>query len=99
MKRKITLWVFVFSLFLPPALFAEGYQDTNRFAYGFQRMLVAPFQIPLNTLEGTFNGPPVTGTLNGVLSGTVQTVTDLVGGAFDMVAAASPYAKYALFFI
>ena len=29
--------------------------------------------------------------------GAIRTVTDVVGGVFDMGAAAAPYAKYALF--
>ena len=97
MKRKLILFIFLLSFFLSRPLFAAVYQDTNRFASGFQRILLAPLRIPLNTLQGTFHGPPIIGTLGGVLGGTVQTVTDLVGGTFDMAAAASPYAKYALF--
>ena len=98
MKRKTLFWLFLLLILLPATVFAE-YQDTNRFTYGFRRMLMAPFRLPYNTLRGTFYGPPVTGTLGGVMSGTFQTVNDLMGGAFDMAASAAPYAKYALFFI
>lgn len=97
MKRTTVLLALFFSFFLLQPAFAQGYSDTNRFAYGFQRMLLAPFRIPIGLLQGTAYGPPVVGTLSGVFGGTVQTVTDLVGGAFDMAAAASPYAKYAVF--
>jgi len=99
MKHKIVFGLFLLLLFLPTPLFAEGYQDTNRFTYGFRRILMAPFRIPYSTLRGTFYGPPVTGTLGGAVSGTFQTVNDLLGGAFDMAASAAPYAKYAIFFI
>lgn len=79
--------------------FAEaGYQDTNRFTYGFQRLLLAPFQLPFRVLQGTLTGPPIVGTLGGVFTGTMSTVSNLVGGAFDMAASAAPYAKYAVFF-
>ena len=98
-KRRIIIWLLLFFILFPSPIFAQGlYQDSNRFAYGFQRIAMAPFRILINTLQGTLYGPPIVGTLGGVLSGTVQTVTDLVGGAFDMAAAAAPYAKYALLF-
>ncbi|OGW85291.1 MAG: hypothetical protein A3C35_05010 [Omnitrophica bacterium RIFCSPHIGHO2_02_FULL_46_11] len=98
MKRKLIVGCLMFSILLTPLAFA-GYQDTNRFAYGLRRVFLAPFRIPFNTLRGTVYGPPITGTLQGVVVGAAQTVTDLAGGTFDMAAAAAPYAKYAIFFV
>jgi hypothetical protein len=48
-------------------------------------------------LRGTFNGPPLLGTVGGLFSGTIGTLTNIVGGVFDMTAASAPYAKYAVF--
>ena len=98
MKRKTVFWLFFFLIFFPVTLFAE-YQDTNRFSYGFRRMIMAPFRLPYNTLRGTFYGPPITGALGGVMSGTFETVNDFLSGAFDMAASSAPYAKYAIFFV
>ena len=99
MRKKVTIWLLVFLIAMPfPAFSGSLYRDTNRFQYGFQRMLTAPFQIPIQTLQGTMYGPLVTGTVGGVFYGTFRTVGDLVGGTFDMAAAAAPYAKYAIFF-
>ena len=99
MKRLRAVICLILILVLFPApLFAQSvYQDTNRFTYGFKRVLAAPFQIPIQMLQGTLYGPPVVGTLGGVLLGTSRTVGDLIGGVFDMAAAAAPYAKYAVF--
>ncbi len=89
--------ILILTLFLPSASAASVYQDTNRFTYGFKRVVAAPFQIPIRTLQGTFYGPFIVGTVGGIFQGTFSTVADLVGGVFDMGAAAAPYAKYALF--
>ena len=100
MNRKTILWISVFLIAFAFVPFAEAaYQDTNRFTYGFQRVLPAPFQIPVQMLQGTMYGPPITGTLGGIFGGVFSTVSNLVGGTFDMAASAAPYAKYAVFFI
>ena len=102
MKRIVAICLLTLLLSVPPPLFADVasvYRDTNRFTYGFQRVIMAPFRIPLSALRGTMSGPPIVGTLSGVFTGTFQTVGDVVGGAFDMAASAVPYAKYGLFFI
>ena len=83
------------SIFLPAPLFASVSRDLNRFTYGLQRAIAAPFQIPLQALRGTVSGPPLVGTVGGVLRGTADTVGGLVGGSFHMAVAAAPYAKYA----
>jgi hypothetical protein len=97
MKRKILICLFILILAAPPpshALIKRS--DTARFASGLTRALFSPLQIPLQALKGTTNGPPIAGTLIGLVSGTFGTVTNLVGGTFEMVGAAAPYAKYGL---
>lgn len=99
MSKKILAVFFLLIMFAAPFAFpASVYQDTNRFTYGFKRLMGAPFQIPVETLRGTLYGPFIAGTIGGIFQGTYQTIGDLVGGVFDMGAAASPYAKYALLF-
>ena len=97
--NKKTAWVMIclLILFSSTAFAASVYQDTNRFTYGFKRLVAAPFQIPIRTLQGTLYGPFIAGTVGGVFQGAFYTIGDLVGGVFDMGAAAAPYAKYALF--
>ena len=99
MFKKILSLILVLFLVAPfPVFSASVFRDANRFQYGAQRAFVAPFQIPVQTLRGTMHGPLVTGTVTGVFYGTFRTFGDLIGGAFDMAAAAAPYAKYAVFF-
>lgn len=97
-KKILAVFLLLTVLAAPFAFSASVYQDTNRFTYGFKRLMGAPFQIPVETLRGTLYGPFIAGTIGGIFQGTYQTVGDLVGGVFDMGAAASPYAKYALLF-
>lgn len=94
--RMAVIMVCLVMVFNSPLHAASVFQDSNRFAYGVKRVLAAPFQIPVHTLQGTFGGPLVVGTIAGVFSGTFQTIGDLAGGLFDMGAAAAPYAKYAV---
>ena len=97
MKRRIAICLLVILLAVPAPAFAALRSDTARFTSGFGRVLMAPFHIPLHMLRGTAQGAPGFGTVGGVLTGTFATVGNLVGGAFDMTAAAAPYAKYAVF--
>ena len=99
MGRKIFACVLVCLILLPPPTFALGVNayDTNRFAGGVQRLLLAPFQIPIQMIRGTMYGPFLIGPVTGAVSGVFRTVGDLASGVFDMAAAAAPYAKYAAF--
>lgn len=98
MKQKILLLLAISLLLLPPPVSAlVDPRDTRTFTSGFQRLLLSPFQLPVQTLNYTFRGPLVIGTIQGVLIGATRTVTDLVGGTFEMVASSAPYAKYAAF--
>ncbi len=48
--------------------------------------------IPTSTLAGTFSGPPILGTLVGALSGTLNGVGMVVGGAVETIISAIPLA-------
>lgn len=72
-------------------------EDTARFTRGFGRVFTGIFQLPYHLFNSSFTRPPIVGTLEGAFKGTFYTLTNVVGGVFDMGAAAAPYAKYALF--
>ena len=60
---------------------------------GIQRIVAGVFALPLNTIQGTFSGPPVIGTLLGAVNGTINTVTLVAGGALDILDTAVPLAQ------
>ena len=98
MKRKITgILLIIFLLCPKPLLALVDSRDTATFMNGFRRVALSAFQLPFRAVQRTLSGPIGLGTAQGVVEGTVQTVTDMVGGVFDMAAAAAPYAKYAAF--
>ena len=41
--------------------------------------------VPVQTLQGTFGGPPLLGTVQGLVSGTVTGVGRTVSGAFQLI--------------
>ncbi|OGW79922.1 MAG: hypothetical protein A3G33_02260 [Omnitrophica bacterium RIFCSPLOWO2_12_FULL_44_17] len=98
MRFKILAILLILLFIFQMQLFAIiNPNDTARFASGFQRILMSAFQLPFQVAARTLQGPPGIGTVSGVMYGAIRTVTDVVGGVFDMGAAAAPYAKYALF--
>ena len=60
---------------------------------GIQKIIGGVLSIPMSTLAGTFNGPPIIGTLVGALGGTVNGVGMLLSGVMDLAASAVPVAK------
>lgn len=81
----------------PASLYADDVQNINYLERGFFRIFTAVFQLPIYLVQKTLNGPPVAGTVDGVLSGAFYTVSSLMGGAFDIARGAIPYAKYLIF--
>lgn len=102
MKQKRAFWILGFILgiiFLGPhrGLYADDVQNINYLERGFFRIFTAAFQLPIYLVQKTLNGPPIVGTVDGVLSGTFYTVSSLMGGAFDLARGALPYGKYLIF--
>ena len=60
---------------------------------GIQEVLAGVLQIPLSTIAGTFNGPPIIGTLFGALSGAVKGVGLVAHGALELAASGVSLAK------
>ena len=66
---------------------------------GLVEIVAGVLEIPRSTLVGTFSGPPIIGTVAGVLTGAVRSVGLLASGAFDLVSSAVPLALKAAPFI
>ena len=60
---------------------------------GIQEVLAGVLQIPLSTIAGTFNGPPIIGTLFGALGGAVKGVGLVAHGALELAASGVSLAK------
>ena len=66
---------------------------------GLVEIVAGVLEIPRSALVGTFTGPPIIGTVAGVLTGAVRGVGLLASGAFDLVSSAVPLALKAAPFI
>ena len=49
------------------------------------------FELPKTVLEATLNGPPVVGTVVGLLAGTARALQTTVGGVVEMAAGFDPW--------
>jgi hypothetical protein len=52
---------------------------------GLGDMVGGLLTIPVQTLQGTFTGPPIIGTVGGLLSGTVTGLGRTIGGTFQLL--------------
>jgi len=91
----LTLWLGL----CPKEAYADDVENVSYVERGVQRIFSAVFQLPIYVVKKTYYGPPLVGTLDGVLSGTFYTITSAVGGTFDLVRGTIPYAKYLVFFL
>ena len=62
---------------------------------GIQKIVMGVFSIPVQTLTGTFSGPPILGTVMGALNGAIGGVGLVLGGVIDIASGAIPLAKTA----
>ena len=60
---------------------------------GLGKVISGVLQVPLSTLAGTFNGPPLVGTVMGALTGTFNGVSLVASGLLDLAASAVPIVK------
>ena len=86
-RRGLASLVFVAVLFLaaPPA-----HADIVR---GIEKIISGALAIPMSTLSGTFNGPPIIGTLLGAVRGAFTGVGSVLSGVLDVASSAIPIAK------
>ena len=66
---------------------------------GLGKIVAGVFQLPVAVLAGTASGPPILGTLLGVVNGAIGAVTLLAGGTLEVAAAAIPLARAAAPFV
>ena len=60
---------------------------------GVGKIISGVLAIPMSTLAGTFNGPPIIGTLAGAISGAFNGVGSVLSGVLDVASSAIPLAK------
>ena len=51
---------------------------------GVGKVLMGILGVPLDTIAGTFSGPPILGTVMGLLRGLFSGVTMVLGGTFEL---------------
>ncbi|MBI3011036.1 MAG: hypothetical protein HYY58_00895 [Candidatus Omnitrophica bacterium] len=62
---------------------------------GVGKIIGGVLQLPLSTLAGTFNGPPLVGTLLGAVNGTINAVGMVLGGTLELAGDGLALAKMA----
>ena len=73
-------------LVAPPAAHADIIR-------GLTKIIGGVLSVPMSVLSGTFNGPPVIGTLVGAVNGVVGGVGSVLSGVLDVASSAIPIAK------
>ena len=88
------------------AMAAAAPAYANSAIQGVADIITAPLELPLQALAGTLSGPPIIGTVFGLLSGACSAVGKLVRGAAGVAlgavqlgASAAPLAPLALPFV
>lgn len=70
---------------------------------GIGDIIGGAFAIPVDTLVGTFSGPPIVGTIGGALHGTVRALSSTTRGVFRLLGVGIPLAlraaPYVFFFL
>jgi hypothetical protein len=59
---------------------------------GLGQLLTGVFAIPVEAIQGTLSGPPILGTIGGILSGAVHTVGSTLGGVLQVAKSIVPIA-------
>ena len=87
LTRRLAPIVFVAGLLLAaPAAHAD-------IVRGVTKIIGGVLALPMSVLAGTFNGPPIIGTLVGAVNGVFSGVGMVLGGALDVASSAIPLAK------
>ena len=62
---------------------------------GIMEVVTGVLQIPVSTLAGTFNGPPIIGTVFGAITGVINGIGLVAHGALELAASGFEVAKTA----
>lgn len=77
------------------ALPQAAHADNPGLLGGVEDLMGAVFALPLDTLAGTFTGPPILGTVGGALHGAFRTLGLAMRGTLKVVGFAIPFAAKA----
>lgn len=97
-KPRFLLWgsvIFLSAWVICPFAEASVGEDISYLTQGTSKLLGSAFAIPKAMLQDSGRVMFPFGIVTGACRGTIQTVTGILGGAFDLVRGAAPYAKYA----
>ena len=89
MRRLLMTCGIVFTLMAGPPV-QVVHADSNDLIGGIGDIVGGVFALPLGVLQGTMTGPPIIGTLGGILSGTFQALGMTTRGVFKVVGSAVP---------
>ena len=84
----VVVIIVAIALINPPAAHADILR-------GLLRVVGGVLEVPRSALVGTFSGPPVFGTVVGMLAGAVNGVGMVVGGGIEVAASIVPLAMKA----
>ncbi len=98
-SRTPALSRFVWAVVIVLILLAHPSSAHADIIRGLLRIVGGVMAIPTSTLAGTFSGPPIVGTLVGALSGTLNGIGMVAGGALETLISAIPFAEKAAPFI
>jgi hypothetical protein len=90
--RRITAAALALSVLAAASLWPAPAAHANVFG-ALADLFQGVIALPMNVLAGTFSGPPVIGTINGVLAGTVNTLSYTTRGLLGLAGAAIPAAS------
>ncbi len=86
----IVLSLIVTMVMIPPI--RAAYAD-NDLVGGVGDIVTGVLAIPFDVLAGTFNGPPVIGTIGGALHGTIYALSSVTRGLLRLIGVAIPIAE------
>ena len=87
------------ALFLTVFLVPEAYANVPLILRGLGKTLFSVFEIPRTIIGQSTAGLFPLSLVTGTVMGSVRMVMGTLGGAFDLVQGAAPFAKYALFLV
>lgn len=94
-KPSLALFSLLFFLCLSRPAFAENpIRDTVTILTGASQIAGGALALPTEILKGTVSSFPF-GIITGTIRGTAKTLKGVLGGSFNVVRGAAPYAKYA----
>ena len=94
--RRVTAWpaaiVCGMALLIPPPAWAEDHQRKPSMMHGAASVIGGLiFEWPRTIVEATTEGPPIAGTMVGILAGAARAAQTVVGGVVEMATAFDPF--------